>query len=425
MRTRGNDNALASVIYKAVLAAPALLVIPLTAGAADGYFLPRASAESKYSDNWRLQPEDDQQISALGAFFDLEAQLGLRSPRSDISVTPRLRSSFFTDSDDDDRLGSDDQFLNFAAYREDEKSRFAVTGGYANESVLTSELADVDFDDPGGDGGDTGRLDVRNDRERINVRPTWNYEYSEQTRFGLGYNFLDVKYDDQLLTRQVDFTDHRIDANLGRILTERTLLTTTVFGGRYEADQIDNTTDSVGLELDFDRRFTERVSGSLNVGAQRIDSEFINPVTNVRTEGSHTAFLFGLGLRTDVSEITSWNVNLGRSVQPNGTGFLVERDEFLVAVDHAFGPRLTGQLGARLFRNEAVDDDVMFTDRDYARVQGELRWAFTPTWSLFGAYQYTWQDFERQELLTGTGREGTASANAVTLGITYQGRLRP
>ncbi|MGH8494718.1 MAG: hypothetical protein ACREVN_01120 [Gammaproteobacteria bacterium] len=414
--------------YLTLLVLPAAITAPMIAGAADGYVLPYASVESKYNDNWRLQPDDGgEQISALGTFIDLSAQLGARTQRSDISITPRLRSSFFTDSEDDDRLGTDDRFLDFNAFRDTEKARYAIAGGYSQESVLTSELDGVDFDDPAEDPGGTGDLNVDNERERIFARPSWTYDFSEQTQFGLAYQFADVSYDNQLENRQVDYTDHTLEASLARDLTERTLLTTRVFGGRFEADQNDNQTDSLGITFEFSRRLTERVTGLLLAGAERVEADFDDPVTGLPMETSDTNALFGAGLRSDLSETTSWLVDVTRSVNPNGTGFVVQRDEFRLGVDHAFGPRLSGSLGARAFRQEAVDENVRFNDRDYARLQGELRWALTETWSLFGAYQYTWQDREGViNPLTGMlASEGSASANAVIVGIAYQGRLRP
>lgn len=410
-------------------AAAAAFMFPLTAGAADGYFLPQASAESIYNDNWRLRPDNQEQIDALGAFFDVSATLGLRSPRSDVSITPRLRSSFFTDSDDDDRLSSDDQFLDVAAYRETEQARWAFTGGYSDESVLSSELSDINVDDPTDDVGGTGRLDVRNERQRITARPSWTYLYSEQTQFGLGYRFVDVSYDDQLATRQVDYTDNEVDANLTRQITERTLLTTRLFASRFEADEVSNETDSVGINFELNRRMTERIRGSLNLGAQRVDSDFIDPVTGMPVSESNTNPLFGVGLRGEVTEITSWIAELSRRVNPNGTGFVVQTDQLLLSVDHAFTPRLRGNIGTRLFRNDSVDDNanIEFVERDYARLEGGLEWALTQTWSLFGRYSYTRQEFERPLDDMGgmlpAGEEATA--NAISFGIAYQGRLRP
>ena len=414
------DRRLACLAIGVPVAAAAVLLAPRATSAAEGYFLPAAEVESRYNDNWRLRPDGQEQISAIGTFLDLHAQFGLRSPRSDISIIPRLTSSFFADSEDDDRLSSDDQFLNLSAYREMEKARWAITAGYANESVLTAEISDVEFDDPTEDVGDTGIVNVRNDRERITARPTWLYNYSEQTQFGLGYSFVDVAYDDEILTRQTDFTDHEVDANLSRQLTERTLLTTRVFGSRFEADQIDNQTDSVGIDFEFNRRLTERMRGSFIVGAQRVEADYIDPVTGLPTSESKTNTLFGLGLRTDLTEATSWNATLSRDVNPNGTGFVVQNDQLLVAVDHAFGPRLRGRLGTRLLRSEGVGDNenIQFTDRDYARIEGGLRWALTETWSLIGGYSYTRQEFDRGI------DEGDASSNAVSLAIAYQARSR-
>ncbi|MBA3562409.1 MAG: hypothetical protein H0W33_00065 [Gammaproteobacteria bacterium] len=409
-------------------AAAAALMLPLSAFAADGYFLPQASAESIYNDNWRLQPDNREQVDALGAFFDISATLGLRSPRSDISVTPRLRSSFFTDSEDDDRLSSDDQFLDVAAYRETEQARWAFTGGYSDESVLSSELSDINVDDPTDDVGDTGRLDVRNERQRITARPSWTYIYSEQTQFGLGYRFVDVSFDDQLVTRQVDYTDHQVDANLTRQLTERTLLTTQLFASRFEADQVNNETDSVGVNFELSRRMTERVRGSLNLGAQRVDAEFVDPVTGATMSESNTNLLFGAGLRGEVTEITSWIAELSRRVNPNGTGFVVQTDQLLLSIDHAFSQRLRGNIGARAFRNEAIDDNAtnQFIERDYARLEGGLEWSLTETWSLFGRYSYTRQEFERPlDDMGGMVPPGEeATANAISIGIAYRGRLR-
>ena len=405
------------------------LLAPLAAGAADGYFLPRASAESKYNDNWRLQPDDggQEEISALGTFLDLSAQLGWRTPRSDISFMPRLRSSFFTDSEDDDRLGSDDQFLRLSAYRESEKARYAIVGDYAHESVLTSEIAGIDPDDPVPDGGDTGRLDVRNDRERIVLRPSWAYRYSEQTQFGLDYQYADVSYDQELAGRHVDYTYNEASANWSRQVTPRTLLNTRVFAGRFEADQIGNESDSTGIDFEFNRQMTERVNGSLNIGAQRIDSEFLDPVTGMPASEENTSLLFGVGLRRAVTETTNWIANLSRRVNPNGTGFLVQTDQLLLTIDHAFGPRLRGNIGTRLFSIEAVEDNenVRFTDRNFARLEAGLEWSLTETWSLFGRYSYTRQKFDRPPpVMPGGVMPGDeATANAISIGIAYQGKL--
>jgi opacity protein-like surface antigen len=417
----------ATAVPTGLLVAAAALAFPPGAGAADGYFLPQASAESRYNDNWRLAPDEGQQeeISALGTFLELSSQFGWRTQRSDLSLTPRLRSSFFADSEDDDRLASNDKYLLFSGYRDTETSRYAVTGESADESVLTSEIADLDSDDPGDDVGDTGRLDVQNDRQRIIVRPSWSYRYSEQTELGLGYRYTDVSYDNELVTRQVDYTDNEASFNFGRQMTPRTLLNTRLFAGRFEADEIGNQSDSTGIDFEFDRQMSERVTGTANIGAQRIESEFMDPLTGLPVDESNTSLLFGLGLRTAVSEATNWNANLSRRVNPNGTGFLVQTDQLLLTLDHAFGPRLRGTLGTRMFRNEAVDDNenVQFTERDYARLEAGLEWSLTPTWSLFSRYSYTRQEFDRPPPVGGVPPGDEASANAISIGIAYRGRL--
>ncbi|CAN5294027.1 hypothetical protein BH24PSE2_BH24PSE2_12750 [soil metagenome] len=425
MRTRHIEFEGGRAVYWLATAA---LALPLTAAAGDGYFLPQVSAESRYNDNWRLQPDNREQIDALGAYFDARATFGTRTPRSDVSITPRLRSSYFSDSIDDDRLGSDDQFLSLNAYTASEQARWTFAGDYSNESVLTSELSDVDIDDPTVDTGDTGRLDVRNERERIVVRPSWAYTYSPKTSFGSGYRFVDVSYDNELVTRQVDYTDHQVDAYLGRQINPRTLLTTRVFASRFEADQIDNETDSLGLNFELARQMTQRVRGSLNLGAQRIDAEFRNPATGMPTSESNTAFLFGAGLRREVSEVSNWIAELSRRVNPNGTGFVVQTDQLLLSYRHAFSPRLRGNIGTRVFRIRSLEDDVNvnFVDRDYARLEGGLDWALTQTWSIFGRYSYTRQEFDRGiDDATGMIPAGEeATANAISVGITYRGRLR-
>jgi len=92
-----------------------------TARAAENEFNPRIEVGGIYNDNFLLYPSSAPgRIKVHGLFVDAQLELLARSPISEVSLTPRLRSAFYSGNNDYD---TNDIFLPFHALHRGQKSQ--------------------------------------------------------------------------------------------------------------------------------------------------------------------------------------------------------------------------------------------------------------------------------------------------------------
>lgn len=400
-------------------AARAVSIIALAASggaqAVDWYFAPFVVGGAEYNTNRELLLSTQDEESSDGYSGELGAIMGFRNPRSTLDVRPRLGIVEYPDRDD---LNRDEQFLDLKYDFLTPRSRTDVVAKYEKRDTYTAELPDAEFDpfDPRDPiTAETGRVLSRDERTRVQLRPSFEYNMTPVTSVGTSLLYQDVEYDQSLGIAQRDYQFGYGQLFLRRTLDPRTDLTGGVYASTYEPEDlngVEEKTDAYGATLAWTRRWSEVFETDVTLLVERSETEL------------------SLGVAPDAS--TDWGVDLyasrklersriivsgGRTFSPTGGGKTVT-DQLRVQYIHDFTQRLSGSIAGRGIRTRAQFENDRGNDRDYARADLSLRWAATRTWFIEGGYEYIWQEYlaepagaENHMLFVKVGYEGLLPQN--------------
>jgi hypothetical protein len=148
----------------------------------------------------------------------------------------------------------------------------------------------------------------------------------------------------------------------------------------------------------------------VRVGAEEVDVPASLQATSASS--SETGFEGGVGADWTF-QVTRLFIDVTASVEPNGSGNIIEREQLRLRLTRQFGPRSTGWINARASRDTALREDlVTFRDRDYAAGTLGFEWRLAREFSVVAEYDFRWQERE--------GEPSDATSNAFLLSIVYQ-----
>ena len=394
----------------------ALLILGLGHGIAIGAewtVAPDIRVGMTTNDNPRLREgSDDVDQEIWGAFADLGALARWRTPSSSVALRPRV---YLARHPDDEEWDTEDYLLDFSASNSGQRNEWTLDGNVRYDYVLRAEqtqadFADPEFDDPAEAG--TGLVDARQRRTLWSVRPGFARQLTERVEAGVGVNYLDVSYSEreELGPILLDYTNAGAGAFLNYQATEAGVVQANMYASRFEADELNNQTDSMGIGLRYEHELSEISSVFAGTGAQRSD---IEAGDNLAVDITETDYFFEFGGQREW-ERTNLRLAASRQFLPSGSGFLRSVDELRFALRHRFHPRWNGELLGIAQQSDAFGSEDELDARDYYRLGARLRYELTRTWRLEARYSHTYQDYDR--------RPGTARANEFFLSVNYQPR---
>ncbi len=366
-------------------------------------FNPRVELGGMYNDNYRLAEDSPDKIHVGGATLDASLGMRLLTQTSEITLAPRVTSSYFPNDTDDD---STNGYLDVKADHKTLKADYGVAAQYANEEVIFSELLPANF--PGVSlgqivGSESGRVTVLNRRTLERLAPTMTYDLTPRRHLHLDAEYLHAAYDKNLL-EQIGFQNFTAKAGMGFDLTQKVTFTGSVIGTRFEPNG-SNDTNGYGVETQLDVRRTDVMRYYLRLGAQRSTADL--PGQSI----SSTGVTGGAGI-TWTYQVTQYVLDAIRGVSPSSSGAVVTHDELRFRVIRALRPRLSGFLGARAIKlRGAVGQGLEVQGTDYAAGAAGFEYQLTRNYHLAGEYDYTWQKFQG---------EPNAASNSIALSIVYQ-----
>ena len=361
-------------------------------------------------------PREDR--TAVRMFTDARVQLTNAGQRGQVVLQPRVRLDTYADDEDDD-LERDDFYLNGRAEYDWTRASAGLRANLARESILSSEILEaeiLDPDEPITDpiDGESGQLVLLDEhRKRVLFSPYADFAISERSDITVEASFLDVSYTGPELSGRTDFQDVRLALGAARSIDDRTRAEARMIVSNFEADLTSNETDTVGVEGIFSRTLSESWSFFLSTGLQRNEFTFIDQNDEI-VDNASTDFTMNIGFRQRTVRSTM-NLDIQRLLSPNAVGFLTERNQVRWVYRRQMSERLSGGVAFRYTETAVLDNPSGF-ERDFLRLDLDLEWAFTPTWSLNFGLGAIDQDF--------SGQREDGNATLASVGVVYRGLSR-
>ncbi len=378
-----------------------LIVLAGPLPAAEYSLAPHVSLQTRFNDNIRMttRPHDN----VLGVILDAEADIGVATPRSSLSITPRMRKSNYTSKD---KLDSVNWFMDLnASHALSERHYLGLSANYDIESTLTSELLD------------TGLTQTTKDRTTRSINPNYTFVYSDRDSIQMAYGYTKVQYADGLGSGLVDYTYRLVSANGIHQLNDTDSVSLLLYTTRFETPQTRSRTRSYAAQASVSRQFSETLQGTIGFGLIHSRFKFLQaslpfglPVT---VESSATGKLFQFNLEKDW-ERSKLEASLTRNVSPSGRGSQSTTDELILKGSHRLAETLSGHIELRYSERKGEGDAINpALDSTLSMISARLRWRFSPYWSVIGAYRY-----HRTKFTTATS---AADSNALLLTLRYDG----
>jgi hypothetical protein len=373
------------------LAIAATISYSVAAIAADVHTEPRVDLRVEQNDNLNLDPVTTSESDVLGYIAEMDFLMGIRTPKGDTSLRPRVRFQDYPDRDDFERF---EGFLDMLSRYEWQRSAFEFNGNFSHQDLYNSDTPGGGFDplDPGGGDPDGGAATIGQTRTSLGLRPNFEFEISERARLGMFVDYLATRYDaDDGPSNRTDYDYGVVDGYLSWALSPASEFTAGAYASRYEAEDDTETTDAIGGRLGYAYRWNATDGIEATVNYERNETETLVPFLFEETTsdfgGSLTAFR-----KLEVSE---WRVSVGRAFIPTGDNGKAIADRFRIQYDRMISQRLSFRGAGRYDSRSGLSELDEGNDRDYARVDLSMKWLITQKWYVGGGYSYIWEDREQ------------------------------
>ena len=353
-------------------------------------------------DNATLSIFTIEEPEITGILLDASARFGYRSPKTKLTATARILDRNY----DEEEFDHTDEFFDFRYDYRGQSSRFQFRGSYGNELVRTGERLDTNFDveDPSEIPDDTtGIVAISDERERVDIVPTYTYDISDVSTLGMVIRYSDVSYARQFAGLLNDYTNVRASLNFGRSLSARNTVLFGLTSGRYEADGSDPVT-GFGINGGLQRLLSEKTTLRMIVGV--VNTETIDGSGSIDPVGEITL--------TRRLETINLLAQYRRVVSGGGTGNLTARDIININFTRELTERVSAGIGVRAYSTTALREEAgnPFDERDYVQLRAAVAWNLSRTLSFEVSYRYTVLD--RVNL----GESG--NSNNITLWFNWQ-----
>jgi hypothetical protein len=421
-----------------------LAVLPGSPALAYWQVTPQAQVGITYESNPRYftKAEEAQQLErnpeaaddALGVYLDAQLQGLLKTPSSQVTLTPRIRRTDYLRSNED--LNDADSYLNFSSTHRGTLGSVGLDAGYQKTGVRSSEFESATPSEPDAPPPEIGGSGQFSDttQETWDIQPSLTFQLSPRNAISVSGGFSETKYDERTASStvnggQLDYRNSSVELNLRHFLNPKNSFIVALNGGNFLAEQdgnvFKNSTDSFGITTAYEHTFSERLTGTANIGVSRSSVEVSGlAVGTFPIRNEERNFVGNVTLRRR-AEQGYLNFSLGRRVAPGSSGSEVVQDTLRLAFDRNLTPTLTGSLATivqqqsavgRVFQPGSNISALVRQDRTYISADSSLSWRMTETLSLLGTYTYV---FNKNDVASANNNEETN--NRLYLGVLYRG----
>ena len=398
----GNRSARTDRQGRRPLAVAAALALTLAGGAVETaadelwYNQPRVSVGALYNDNIGLSASDP--ISSFGAQAQAGIRGGWRTETTDVGVTGTLAGTTYFDASGYDSTSAG---LALDAAHQRERNRFGLGATF---SYLPTTASEVDT---------TGDQQQDSTQLRWSLAPSWSHQLTERATVEVAANYTEASYQGS----GSDLSDYQ---NLGGWLlggydlSEVTRGTARLSFDRYEKGGTSGQSDSIGLSGGLSHRFSETLSGLVELGARYSESEQTGvPGETISSSSVGPLVNLQVDWRRETGQVSA---QLGRWLTPSGNG-LLDSTRASVSASERLSERWSVQGGVQAYRNRGDEEGLGVStqrNRDYVAANLGFSYRLTEWWQLQGAYRFAWQQYDGDE-----EGDGAAIGNSVFLNVSY------
>ena len=390
------------------VAAGLLGISSLPALGADWQFQPKIEGGVEYNDNYRLFGSGFRD-QVYGAFTNAAFVFHYLSPVDEFSIAPAVYALYLPDSTVDDTA---DPSINLNWKHTGQTFTAGVFAEYVDQSVVQSDLttaATIGNQLGNPVAGDSGFLTEKDRRQLAEVTPTLTLDLTQRQHLELTADYSNVNYNPVIPDANVGYNSLNLTAGLIQDLSQRTTLTLRGLFGQYNPRGASNTTTSYGADGQWGYHVSQVSQAYVRLGAMRSTFEQVPGAPHV---ASVTGVVAGAGMNWTY-QVTQVFLDITRDVEPNSTGFTVDRDQLRLSINRSFSAKFTGLVGARYYRDTPTETTILFADRSYGVGFLGFKWRFRRAWTLSGEYDYTWQKYAAVS-------SSTANSDAVLLSVIYE-----
>jgi hypothetical protein len=404
MSARSPVNAIGLVVAAALVALGAQ-----PAASADWQFNPKIEGGFEANSNYRLFASGFED-RVYGVFTNAAFQFRFLSPTDDFSITPAVYASELPDSTEDNTT---DPSVNLNWTHTGQTFTTGLFSQYLRQSVVQADLTTANnvgnqLGNPVG--GDSGYLTQHDRRQLAEVTPTLTADLTQRWHLNVTADYVDVSYHPVITGFNVGYNSANATVGLIRDLSQRMTLTVRGLIAQYDPQGADvGTTRSYGAEGEWGYHISQISQAYIRVGAERSSFE---QVAGTAAAPDTTGVVAGAGMNWNY-QVTQVFLDATRTVEPNATGYTVDRNQLRLSLTRLLSPMFSGEVGGRYYRDSPTEPTILFADRNYGVGYVGFKWRFRRAWTLNGEYDYTYQHYASAPPVT-------ESSNAVVLSIIYE-----
>lgn len=382
------------VVLVLVLAAPAI-------HAQQSSFEPVLRAGYEVDDNATLSILTIAEADIAGMLLEGSARYGYLSPKTKFTATARILDRNYGEEDFD----ATEEFVDLRYDYRGQSSFFRLRASYASELTRTAERVDTNFDieDPSEIPiDDSGNVFISDKRQRINLVPTYTYDISDVSTFGMGLVYSDVSYDRQFAGLLNDYTNMRANLNFARNWSARSKAIYGLTYRTYEAAGND-AVSGYGINGGFQTQLSEKTTLRMIVGVENTETD----------DGSGEIDPVGEITLTRQLETIRLLAQYRRVVSGGGSGSLSARDVININFTRDLTERVSAGIGVRAYATKSrLQGGGTLDERDYVQLRSTVTWNLSQTLSMEVSYRYT--------VLDRVNLGESANSNNVTLWFNWR-----
>lgn len=330
---------------------------------------PTFSLGTDFDTNRRLtEPASDSQAAQFGATVTLARVTAIHK----LSLRPRFEARRYDNSNQ--VLDSDDGGVDLRFERQGERSTFTASAAAAEDSTLTTELAD------------TGIIEGSARRRLLTAGTDVTVSVGERSQMQAGASFVDVDFDDAAGTGLAPYRYPGVFAGFAFDASDRTQLRFSANGSRFDAPSTRTSIDNFSVRASWQSQLSEQFRIELNGGVNRSESTF----------ASEQGPVFGVTGRWNAPR-TSLSFGLARDVEPSANGRMVKADSVDASWRWNLGERTTLTTTLRHARREDLLFGQFLERREYSTLHAALGWRLSLNWNLQLRAGAASQSYERSD----------------------------